>query len=224
MPRKFRYADDLVLIVNTQEEYISMLKEINNGMESKGLRVNMKTKFVASGVDLDVLKNTVSLCCLLQGCQLQLQQVLAMQAVGPQEMQQHHWSTNGQPELHLPRCKGECWPISGRTATQVDIESTKRKPLSAIWMTCCAPPGAVTMPLPPDAARPGECSQPQAPLPYGACKVYTACVCSARLQGSPNTSDLQRICCNDCTMIQWICVSKDWDETSLVSLLLKLGI
>ena len=48
------YADDLVLIADTQEECIS-------GMESKGLRVNMKrTEFLVSGACHDVLNNMAS--------------------------------------------------------------------------------------------------------------------------------------------------------------------
>ena len=40
-------------------------------------------------------------------------------------------------------------------------------------------------------------------------RVYTACVHSAKCQGSkkwePNTSDLEWLCHNDCAMICWIC-------------------
>ena len=50
-------ADDLVLITDTQEEYISQLKAWTTGMESKGVCVSMKnTNFLVSRVGHDVLK------------------------------------------------------------------------------------------------------------------------------------------------------------------------
>ena len=50
VPWELLYADDLVLIADTQEECISKLKSWKTGMESKGLHVNMKTtKFLVSG-------------------------------------------------------------------------------------------------------------------------------------------------------------------------------
>ena len=60
-------SDDLMLIAVTQE-YISKLKAWKASMESKGLRVNMKkTKFMVSGVDLDVLQKSgkypCAVCC-----------------------------------------------------------------------------------------------------------------------------------------------------------------
>ena len=59
-------------------------------------------------------------------------------------------------------------------------------------------------------------------------KVYITSVCWARLHSSEtwglNTPDLQRFFCNDHAMIHWICGTKDWHETSLASLLQKLGI
>ena len=65
------YAGDLVLIADTQEEFISKLKVWKAGVESKGLLVNMKkNKFLVSEVGLDLLKEIrqVPLCCLQQWC------------------------------------------------------------------------------------------------------------------------------------------------------------
>ena len=48
-----------MLIVDTQEEWISKLKAWKAGMESKGLCVNMKkTKFLVSGDDQDDLQKS----------------------------------------------------------------------------------------------------------------------------------------------------------------------
>ena len=53
-------AEDLVLIMDTLEECISMLKVWKAGMESKGLYVTTKkTKFLVSGVGLDFLKKSI---------------------------------------------------------------------------------------------------------------------------------------------------------------------
>ena len=53
------YADDLVLITDTQEEYIAKLKARKAGMENKGLHINIKkTKFLVSHVGHDVLKKS----------------------------------------------------------------------------------------------------------------------------------------------------------------------
>ena len=48
-PWELLYADDLVIIARTIEELTVKLKEWKEGMESKGLRVNMgKTKVMVS--------------------------------------------------------------------------------------------------------------------------------------------------------------------------------
>ena len=68
VPWELLYADDPELIANTHKEYISKLKIWKAGMESKGLRVNMKkTKFMVSGVGIDVKiksdKSPCAVCC-----------------------------------------------------------------------------------------------------------------------------------------------------------------
>ena len=68
MPWELLYADDLVLIANTQEECISKPKAWMTGMEGKGLHVNMKkTKLLVSDGGHDVLKKSVkyprAFCC-----------------------------------------------------------------------------------------------------------------------------------------------------------------
>ena len=100
----FLYADDLVLIGDTQRKCISKLKASTAGMDSKRLCVSMKKVHGLRrwpGCPKEIRQ--ASLCCLLEGCRQQLHRVLAMQAVGPREMQWHHWSTGGRPELHLPK-------------------------------------------------------------------------------------------------------------------------
>jgi len=58
------YADDLVVITDSLEECISKLRVWKAGMESKGLRVNMKkTKFLISGVGLNLLQDSGEFPC-----------------------------------------------------------------------------------------------------------------------------------------------------------------
>ena len=55
VPWELLYADDLVVVADTLEESITKLKAWKNGMENRGLRVNMKkTKFMNSGAGLDM--------------------------------------------------------------------------------------------------------------------------------------------------------------------------
>ena len=134
-------------------------------------------------------------------------------------------------------------PVDSRPMIHVDVEGTKLpwglaitnsplmwRPLSVIWVTCCAPVGAVTVPLLPDAVWPGESSGNHIACPDLSPKVcgrvYTACVPSAMLHGGkmwgPNTSNLERLHHNDHVMIHWICGTKNQDETPSASLLKKL--
>ena len=55
-PWELLYADDLLIIADSLEKSRARLKAWKDAMEKKGCRVNMsKTKFMISGVDLDVL-------------------------------------------------------------------------------------------------------------------------------------------------------------------------
>ena len=66
VPWELLYTDDLVLIADTQKECISKHKAWKAGMESRGLCVDMKeTKFVVSGVDLDVLQKSGNYPCVV---------------------------------------------------------------------------------------------------------------------------------------------------------------
>ena len=59
VPWELFFADDLVIIAKSLEECIDRVKAWKEAMESKGLRVNRgKTKFMASGINLDVLRDS----------------------------------------------------------------------------------------------------------------------------------------------------------------------
>ena len=119
------YADDLVLIADTQKECISKLKA---GIKSKGLRVYIKkTKFMVSGVDLHVLQKSgkcpCAVCC--KGvCNnsiecLQCKLWVHKKCSGINGRLVTVWN------YICPRCKGESRPIDGRPMTQVHVEVTK---------------------------------------------------------------------------------------------------
>ena len=56
--------DDLVIMADTLDECIARLKIRKTGMESKGLGVNKnKTKFLISGIRLDLLKDSGKYHC-----------------------------------------------------------------------------------------------------------------------------------------------------------------
>ena len=59
VPWELLYADDLAVIADTLEECITELNAWKNGMENRGLRVNMKkTKLMISDAGLDVLRDS----------------------------------------------------------------------------------------------------------------------------------------------------------------------
>ena len=114
-------------VTDTQEECISKLMAWKAGMESNGLRVNMKeTKFLVFGHDQDVLyksgKYPCSVCCsgvdsnsiLCSQCMLWVHKTCSSMT---------KWLVE-YPIYICPTCKGEFQPINGWTATKVDVGST----------------------------------------------------------------------------------------------------
>ena len=64
VPWELFFADDLVIIATSLEECVERVKAWKEGLESKGLHVNMtKTKFMASGLGLDILQDSGKFPC-----------------------------------------------------------------------------------------------------------------------------------------------------------------
>ena len=64
VPCELFFADDLVIIATSLEECVERVKAWKEGLESKGLHVNMtKTKFMASGLGLDILLDSGKFPC-----------------------------------------------------------------------------------------------------------------------------------------------------------------
>ena len=68
VPWELLYADDLAVMADSLEECIARLKVWKEGMEHKGLRVNMKkTKLMVSGPGLDFLRDSGAFPCAVCG-------------------------------------------------------------------------------------------------------------------------------------------------------------
>ena len=64
VPWELFFADDLVIIATSLEGCVERVKAWKEGLESKGLHVNMtKTKFMASGLGLDILQDSGKFPC-----------------------------------------------------------------------------------------------------------------------------------------------------------------
>ena len=118
---------------------------------------------MVSGVDLDVLQKSgeypCAVCCKGVGnncikC-LQCKLWVHKRCSGITGRLVNVWNY-----VHLClRCKGESRPIDGRPMTQVDVESTKldvEDTFCYLGDMLCSGGGCESVPLPPDAAWPGE--------------------------------------------------------------------
>ena len=64
VPWKLLYDDDLIVMTDSLEECIAKLKAWTEGMERKGLRVDMKeTELMVSGPGLDLLRDSGAFPC-----------------------------------------------------------------------------------------------------------------------------------------------------------------
>ena len=69
LPWELLYADDLVVIAETEEDLIKRLNEWKNNVENRGMRVNMnKTKVMISGVEASAEGCKMAVWCMWQIC------------------------------------------------------------------------------------------------------------------------------------------------------------
>ncbi|XP_053405146.1 uncharacterized protein LOC128558896 [Mercenaria mercenaria] len=240
VPWELLYADDLAVTADSLEECVTKLKAWKNGMEDKGLRVNMKkTKFMISGSGLDLLRDSGAFPCAV--CRI---------GVGVNSIECskcRHWvhkkcsgiigRLSANPSYICRRCCGQARPIDGRPVTQVDVDGTLldvEASFCYLGDMLCAGGGC-------ELAIISRCCTAWAKfkklLPIWTSKhvflktrgeVFNACVRSALLHGSekwaPSAPDLQRLCRNDRSMIQWICGIKPNDDVPIAALYAKLGL
>ena len=239
-PYELLYADDLVIIASTKEELLLRLKQWKNGMESKGLRVNMKkTKIMISGPQLGTLKDTGKFPCAVcrtgvgknsifcYGCSMWVHKKCS-------------GITSRLKEDHLYRCSrclGTARPIDSRPFTEVSLDG---EDLEVVASFCYL--GDMT-----DAG--GGCNLSVVNrtrvawgkfhdlLPILTCKtlsfhtrghVYATCVRSAMLHAMEclalTEKDISKLQTTDRAMIRWICGVKVKDRVRSDVLLQKLMI
>jgi hypothetical protein len=127
-PWELLYADDLVAMADSLEELEETVKLWKNGMEEKGLRVNMgKTKILVSGTQLDQLKKTgkhpCAVCLTGTGAN-------AIHCGGCSRWVHKKCSgTKGplrpDPQFRCARCLGTARQIDGRPIKEIEVGEEK---------------------------------------------------------------------------------------------------
>ena len=239
-PWELLYADDLVIIAESMEELLEKLAAWKEGMEEKGLRVNMgKTKCMVSGSQLDRLQKTGKHPC-----------AVCLTGTGSNSIFCGkcscwvHKKCSGikgvlipDPDYKCPRCMGAARPVDGRPVKEVTVGEQKLEVVSefcylgdmlssrgccelAVTVRCRSAWGKFRELLPVLTNR-------HLPL-FSRGRVYSTCVRSVMLHGSEtwaiSSNTLNRLRRNDRAMIRWICRIKPHDDVSSDSLLSKLGI
>ena len=203
-------------------------------MESKGLRVNSKkTKFMASGIGLGQLRDSGAFHCGVCRTGVGANSILCSQC----SFWIHKKCTgvigrlSDNPQYICLRCQGIARPIDGRPINQVFVDEIKMDVVpSFCYLGDMLSPGGDC-----DLAVTTRCSVawgkfrkllPILTSKHG--KLFSSCVRSAMLHGSetwaPTVSVLQRLQCNDRSMIRWIRNSRARDRVPSAELLAKLGI
>ena len=221
VPWELLYADDLAVMADSLEECIARLKVWKEGMERKGLRVNMKkTKVMVSGSGLDLLRDSGAFPCAVCRSCVGVNSIQCSQC-----MYWVHKKCSGvrgrlaeDPNYVCPRCCDQARPIDNRPVTQVDVDGTQLDVESnfcylrdmlcagggcklAIVTRCSTAWGKFKRLLPILTSKHVSLKTRG--------KVFNACVCSALLHGSetlaPTVPYLQQLHRNDRSMVHWIC-------------------
>ena len=128
VPWELLYADDLAVMADSLEECIARLKVWKEGMERKGLRVNMKkTKLMVSRPGLDLLCDSGAFPCAVCRSGVGVNSIQCSQC-----MYWVHKKCSGvrgrlaeDPDYACPRCCDQARPIDNRPVTQVDVDGTQ---------------------------------------------------------------------------------------------------
>ena len=239
-PWELLYADDLVIIANTKQELLDKVQVWKEGMEEKGLRVNMgKTKCMISGLQLNRLQKTGKHPC-----------AVCLAGTGSNSIYCGkcacwvHKKCSGikgplrnDPSYICPRCAGTARPVDGRPVKEVTVGEHKLEVVSefcylgdmlssggdcelAATVRCRTAWGKFRELLP-------ILTNKHLPL-VSRGRVYSTCVRSVMLHGSEtwaaSSKTLNRLRRNDRAMIRWICRVRPQDDVSSDCLLEKLGI
>ena len=131
VPWELFFADDLVIIATSLEECVERVKAWKEGLESKGLHVNMtKTKFMASGLGLDILQDSSKFPCTVCRTGVGRSSIRCSKC----NLWVHYKKCSGLKTLsedmsyECPRCRGELGvrPIDGRLFKEVEVGDCAR--------------------------------------------------------------------------------------------------
>ena len=242
LPWELFFADDLVIIATSLEECVERVKVWKEGLESKGLHVNMtKTKFMASGLGLDILQDSGKFPCAVCRTGVGRSSIRCSKC----NLWVHYKKCSGLKTLsedlsyECPRCRGVpgIRPVDGRPFKEVEVgdcvlEAVDRfcylgdmlsaggGCMAAATARCRCAWGRFRENLPLLTSK---------PVPFDLRgRLFSSNVRSSMLHGTetwPMTSAaLHRLCRNDRAMIRWICGVKPSDDPSMDELHAKLGI
>ena len=242
VPWELFFADDLVIIATSLEECVERVKAWKEGLESKGLHVNMaKTKFMASGLGLDILQDSGKFPCAMCRTGVGRSSIRCSKC----NFWVHYKKCSGLKTLsedlsyECPRCRGVpgVCPVDGRPFKEVEVgdcvlEAVDRfcylgdmlsaggGCMAAATARCRCAWGKFRENLPLLTSK---------PVPFDLRgRLFSSNVRSSMLHGTetwPMTSAaLHRLCRNDRAMIRWICGVKLSDDPSMDELHAKLGI
>ena len=240
VPWELFFADDLVIIATSLEECVERVKAWKQGLESKGLHVNMtKTKLVASGLGLDILQDSGKFPCAVCRTGVGRSSIWCSKC----NLWVHYKKCSGLKTLsedlsyECPRCRGVpgVRPVDGRPFKEVEVgvlEAVDRfcylgdmliaggGCMAAATARCRCAWGKFRENLPLLTSK---------PVPFDLRgRLFSSNVRSSMLHGTetwPMTSAaLHRLCRNDRAVIRWICGVKPSDDPSMDELHAKLGI
>ena len=126
VPWELFFADDLVIIATSLEECVERVKAWKEGLESKGLHVNMtKTKFMASGLGLDILQDSGKFPCAVCRMGVGRSSIRCSKC----NLWVHYKKCSGLKTLsedlsyECPRCRGVpgVRPVDGRPFKEVEV-------------------------------------------------------------------------------------------------------
>ena len=126
VPWELFFADDLVIIATSLEECVERVKAWKEGLESKGLHVNMtKTKFMASGLGLDILQDSGKFPCAVCRTGVGRSSIRCSKC----NLWVHYKKCSGLKTLsedlsyECPRCRGVpgVRPVDGRLFKEVEV-------------------------------------------------------------------------------------------------------
>ena len=240
VPWELLYADDLAVIADSLEECITKLTTWKDGMEGRGLRVNMKkTKLMVSGPGLDLLRDSGAYPCAVcrKGVGANSIKCSSCKLWVHKKCCRIKSRLADDPDYVCPRCRDEARPIDGRPLDNVEVDGTKLEVEASFCYLgdmLCAGGGCGLAIITRCSTAWGKFKKllPLLTSKHVSLKargrVFDACVRSALLHGSetwaPAAADLQRLRRNDRAMVRWICGVKPQDEVTTDVLYAKLGI